>query len=74
MLKEKRMIPVQVNIYCDKCGTEMEISDNEHAFYYYRCPECGEYVAAIELYPVIKYIDDDAVTDTKEFDKEPCDE
>jgi len=58
--KEKRMVPVQVNLYCDACGTEMQsdgiMYPDDPPAYPHTCHKCGWKTTVLSCYPYIKYV------------------
>lgn len=72
MLKEKRVIPVEVRLYCDNCGREMEyggVALTTYPMQYpHHCPSCGHTETQSKIYPAFGYKEDDSVTNTREFD------
>lgn len=55
-LVEKKMIPIKVYPYCEKCDVPMKrgFSDREMS-YTYKCPECNATEECDIYYPFIKY-------------------
>ena len=61
MKKGKEVKCVMVYLYCDKCGTELEITGGVQLTcpprYIYACPQCGYKESHSESYPRVEYVE-----------------
>lgn len=59
---EKRIFPVKVTSYCEKCDIPMDREHYERAehtySYLYRCPYCNATEISKIMYPYIKYVEE----------------
>jgi hypothetical protein len=67
-----RVVPMQVNAFCDECGYRVAFNGNMTATippkYEHVCSDCFHVEFLDKTYPYIEFIADDSVTDTHEFD------
>lgn len=58
-LLEKKLIPIRVYAYCERCNEKMEREPYERAehryTYLYRCPKCQATEQSNFMYPYIIY-------------------
>jgi uncharacterized Zn finger protein len=65
MIKETKVDTFVEELYCDKCGTEMEqtgiVLTTDPPRYPYRCPKCGYEIVTNAYYPrtVTKVVEDE---------------
>ena len=59
MIKKRYLVPFEERLYCDDCGTEMQLSNKaimaDPPQYEHFCPKCGKSVIMDEVFPNIKY-------------------
>ena len=59
----KKLIPVEVTLWCDGCGGAMHYVDtilmSSPPQIEYKCEDCDTKVRTYKVYPIIEYINED---------------
>ena len=67
MIKKRYLVPYQEGLFCDDCGTEMQLSNKiimtDPPQYEHFYPKCEKSVVMDEVFPNIKYEENTACSD-----------